>query len=952
MPFLAPFVTALTTAAAAIKSIGFFGWLAQAGVLQGIVKAGFSMAANYVLGQMFGQQKPMAQASQLQTRYGDNMARKAILGRCGDAGHHIFRNASGKGNRTVVDVYRLSDFRVSEIPRFRGQGQWRTIGGNAGQMPGINGYVYVQKRLGTMDQTAASLAVNNGGGRWTSDARGAGIAHCAVLTQLDREKMTQPWDPFFEVIGPYLYDWRKDSSVGGDGDDRWNDQDSWSGRRDNPVLQMYALERGLYNGTELMVGRGSPASDLPLAEWTVAVNICDEGGALTPRYSSSIIAEAGEGVTHEANMRPLLEACAASWIEGPSGRYPIVGAVQAVVATFTDEDVDFGEPFRWTAKRPRDQLVNTAAGSYTDPNSFYERAPLATRVETGARAVDGERLAVSLPFPAVTKPDQADELCDIALRANRYQANADICLKPKWLRIQAGRWVRWNSAKYGDRTYLVMQKRLGAFGTANVRKVYPALQEVGSGIFDATGYETVPTSPAPPGTPDYQSELDNFNVLPWVLTSEAVGERPAIKLTYDAIEDVTITHVEFEYWPSAQEEEVQRDSALADFTVKYLAVGIISNTEYKVRYRLRSDPQRDIPWVGPLTVTTPAADTTDIAVQMARLSEGARQTIQEVIARLNLSDARMEQIAMNGAEVAGSVSWESAVSRRFRDALAIALLSKKATISETAAGLRALAELSASVAAQVGPSGASGLFRISAEATPEDAEARIGLSVAATANGETKTAAILLDAMASGDSRIILAADRTMIVNGEGEVVALFDEDGVTLANALIRDLETVNIKTRSIEGDRVVQYGIDTYELQLDSVTYVDSANTSTPTNIDSGVPTSIRQMVLVDDYVSGGVMGAITVNVDLVAAFGTNNHQLLVVRDSVPTFNSSPTVVAGNVLQVDSTMSGTWYWGTAFSDIPPGPGDWYYCIKVGALFGSANSLNSQSITVSHAKR
>src|SRR5690606_32671030 len=145
-----------------------------------------------------------------------------------------------------------------------------------------------------------------------------------VTSRMEADNLTAPPSLMFEVKGAPAYDPRKDTTVGGSGSHRWSDQNTWE-YTDNPAVIMYNLERGIYNGTERIVGRGVAASRLPLSEWFTAMNICDEtmpDGS--KRYTAALIASSGDGVTHDSNMTPLREACAGSWIEGVTGEYPIV----------------------------------------------------------------------------------------------------------------------------------------------------------------------------------------------------------------------------------------------------------------------------------------------------------------------------------------------------------------------------------------------------------------------------------------------------------------------------------------------------------------------------------------------------------------------------------------------------------------------------------------------------
>jgi hypothetical protein len=631
MSFIPPLILGVGKAVAGIAT-----FLSSGTILAGVAKFGLGLAAQFAIGQILAP-KPQAQAMLLQTAYGENLARTVAMGRVGTAGHHIYRNSHGKGGRRIQDVYVLSHFQSRGITRIRWKGNWHTLD-TTFDHPDLGyriagtgkAFAWVKFYRGTMGQPADLYLqyMSNPAGRWTPAHRLAGVSYAVVNFNLEREDMPQPLEFFVELEGGLFYDWRKDSTVGGTGSQRWDDQSTWEFTT-NPVVMMYALERGIYNGTERMVGKGVSPSRLPLAQWTVAANICDEVVNGKRRYEAGLLAVSGQGSTHAANMQPLLDACAGSWVETAAGEYPIVGANQAVVATFTDHDIVPDEPYRFSHKRTRTELVNTAAGSFVNPETFYETAPLAPRIDQQAIAVDGERLAVSIPYTAVNTTEVGDRLLDIAIRASRYQANAEICLPPKFLRINPGRWVRFNSAKHGDRKFVVLQKRLGSVGTNSARNVYLTLQEVGDGIFDPTAYVTVPPDGIVPGAPDYLGEVDNFRVAAVTLQDENGAKRPGAQARWNPIEDPTVTGVALRWRPVAQPDAVFYDQVPNDVTFYQLENGLTANSDWEVSTRLITSPARAVAWSAwtPFRTTDARIGGVDIydgAIDLAKFGQDAR----------------------------------------------------------------------------------------------------------------------------------------------------------------------------------------------------------------------------------------------------------------------------------------------------------------------------------------
>ncbi|WP_435655032.1 phage tail protein [Brucella pituitosa] len=644
--------------------VGLGSWLFGGTVLANIVLGGLLVAAKYALTSIF-QQTPKSSASATETKYGENLVREVGLGVFGTMGHHIYRNAFDKGNHIVQDVFKLSDFRCLELLRVQMDGEWKSLSpdqqGDEGRIYGQRilgvkdgGQCFVRFYQGTLDQTAdpALIAYANPAGRWTSAHRGAGLCYAIVTTMTDVDNLTSVPNIMFEVRGAPLYDPRKDTSVGGFGAHRWNDQSTWEFSNNNAVM-MYNLERGLYIGTEKIVGRGVAASRLPLSDWFTAMNICDEiMSDGSKRYSAALIASSGDGVTHETNMTPLREACAGSWIEAVTGEYPIVGANQAVVATITDEDIAWEKSFQLSLTRTRTELVNTVAASYVSPDLFYETTSLTTRIDALALAQDRERLASKVDYTAVTDHRVGDRLADIAIRASRYQANGSFTVHPKFLALQVGQWVQWQSDRYNRTIKMqIHSKSLGAMGSDSVRDVSISWQEVGEGIFDPTAYETNPPVLIPNQPPDYQAQLANFNVIPNKVIGDDGQEYPGIRLFWDEITDTTVEGVEIQYWPENDPSQIFTAYVPRDVTVFQIVNGLTSKSEWNVRYRFRvAAGTRPVVWSAPVLVLTQEVSGDASPVDYGRLDDDLSGLINWITDDMRELKRQAQELATSTAD--------------------------------------------------------------------------------------------------------------------------------------------------------------------------------------------------------------------------------------------------------------------------------------------------------------
>ena len=688
MPFLAPIFTAIGGIVTSVAA-----WAAASPILAGIAQTAFGIALKYAVNALFPP-KTQSRASELETQYGANIPRSVILGTCATEGHHIYRNSYGSGGRLIQDVFVLSSFRITAVPRVRYNGEWRSLVEqdadgywlvpNEGTSGDDHDNVRVKFYYGTMDQQAEPTLINNARptGRWTANHRGAGVAYAIVFSELRKngDGLTSPAKLLFEVVGAPLYDWRKDSTMGGSGAHRWNDQSTWE-YSDNPSVQIYNLGRGFFNGTQRMVGKAVRASRLPLAEYTQAANICDETMSDgSKRYRAHAIAKDGPGANHDANITPILEAMCGSWVERVDGEFPIAGAPQAIVATITDDDIKRGAPLRFSAKRKRTELINTVAASYVSPDDFYETKDAATRIDAGALAEDRETLASAIPYAAVTDVRQVDRLADIAIRGARYQASAEIVVHPKFLdKIKEGRWVRWNSAKYGDRTFQVLTRELGGVNTDGARDISIALQEISNGVFDPTAYETNPPNIIVVPPPQYLAEVQNFKVIPFIVVADGQGEIPAARLLWDNIDDISVIGVNIEYWPANDPSQVFTRFVTWDVTNVILVEGLTSLTDWFVRTRLRVDNGRSVAWSTATPFTTLNARGDESPVDYERLDGDVKGLINW------MTDDRREiirQAQENATKTADGMLAGYADSRSLRRELASTYGKAKASWSE------------------------------------------------------------------------------------------------------------------------------------------------------------------------------------------------------------------------------------------------------------------------------
>lgn len=980
MPFLAPigaFIGGVVSSVAA--------WAAASPILAGIAQTAFGIAAKFALNALFPP-KTQSRASELETQYGANIARSVILGTCATEGHHIYRNSYGSGGRLIQDVFVLSSFRITAVPRVRYNGEWRSLVQqdsdgywlvpNEGTSGDDHDNVRVKFYYGTMDQQAEPTLINNArpAGRWTANHRGAGVAYAIVFSELRKngDGLTSPAKLLFEVVGAPLYDWRKDSTMGGSGAHRWDDQSTWE-YSDNPPVQIYNLERGFFNGTQRMVGKAVRASRLPLAEYTQAANICDEVMSDgSKRYRAHAIAKDGPDANHDANLSPILEAMCGSWVERVDGEFPIAGAPQAIVATITDDDIKRGAALRFSAKRKRTELINTVAASWVSPDDFYETKDAATRIDAGALAEDRETLASAIPYAAVTDVRQVDRLADIAIRGARYQASAEIVVHPKFLdTIKEGRWVRWNSAKYGDRTYQVLTRQLGGINTDGARDISIALQQISNGVFDPTAYETNPPNIIIVPPPQYLAEVQGFDVIPTIVKADGAGELPGARLLWNTIDDISVIGVNIEYWPANDPTQVFREFVTADIVNVTISEGLTSLTDWFVRTRLRVDNGRAVAWAAAKPFRTLNAQGDQNPIDYEGLADDLKGYLgwigPQVRELIRLSQELVTQIADNHANSyedrqmlvrrlestfgSAQAQWEEAifVATGPNSAIAQQLTTINAQLFDVNGAsiiqllqvrvdgveddVTAQANLITQLSSNIGEVSANATFRMGTYNAPSGWNARIGMEVRGGTTDSFKSAGMFLD-VTSTQARIAFIAEQIVFSNGTQFFKPFVIQNNVMYGEGFVMDwakIVNVTIQWAQIQNAVINNLIVGTSNLDFGAVTEASSAPFNQQVNSATGPVAAL--------VVANPVGNKIIAGCNLTITFGTGSGggsitvKLSIINSTTGKEIISNTATASNG-SVTLTLSGS---NVDFSSVA---GNNVYAVKMEVLNSSGTSI------------
>lgn len=673
---------------------------------------------------------------------------------------------------------------------------------------------------------------------------GKGVAYAVVTAQIDPELFTGLPEFKFEIQGRKLYDISKDSTAGGSGTHRWSDPSTWGGDGDDLLaVQVYNLLRGIIEqGTWLYGLQTVTSARLPASDWIAQINKCrlqvQGPDGLEPQFVTG-----GEITVDTAigdAVDKLLTGGNARLIES-AGVYKIrVGEPDAPVAFFTDDEILSTEEQTFTPFFGLSETVNGITATYPEPNEGWNTKAAPPLHNATFEVEDGNRrLLTDVPMDYVYRSGQVQRLMKAALNEARRARRHTFVLPPSYWTLEPGDVISWTSARNG---YLNKLMRVdGVTDKANLDVVVD-LTEVEPSDYDwdpDTDY--TPPVFAPIGTirPLPQPIVD-FSALADVEQDDnGNNRRCAILLGWDGDQpDVDLVMYEIrKAWDlgllyTGRTERVSVGSMR-------IAPGmlLLPNKPYQIRARYATyagnRPFEWSDWI-PVTMLDIRLGPLDIyPIDIDQLNEDIQRNwqwigdsfryVQEELDRIGAQASEQDSanlIAIKTLREEASVTAEGLTASYTRaievaigpgSAIVTRIESLEAVVNDPVTGLEATAGavdllqvkvtsmdgvLTATanavtgLTATVGNFSAQGLFRTTVEATPGGALARIGLSVSASGGGSTSQAAIFLDALTGGASRVVINADQFIVTNGTNSQAPLtFIAGGLALQVANIGDV-------------------------------------------------------------------------------------------------------------------------------------------------------------------
>lgn len=847
-----------TAIGAAVFGAGTF----LAGVATAVLKLAVGIGMNLLAQSLAGKPKGPEFSINGSLQGGGDLPRSIIFGEYATAGSLVWTNTWGSDGDTknayLTQVIAISDLPIKGYGSPFVNGEKVTKGAVEFNGTVINEYIKDGKptlwmRFYDGTQTTADPLLtgraSNGNRSWGSNRIGRGVAY-VVVTALVSKQMFSGIPTFkFEVDGARLYDVSRDSTAGGVGTQRLADPSTWGGDGDYlPVVQMYNILMGLrYNGDWLYGFQGMSQARLNSANWIAQINKCraiiNGASGQEPTYRSGM--ELPVDVASSGAFEALLSACQGKIADVGGVFHIYVGAPEAPDFAINDGHIIVTTGQSFTPFFGLADSINGISAKWPSREDGWNVKTAPPLYRTDLEALHGgRRLMADVELTAVPYAEQVQRLMRSSLLTAQRARRHTFSIGPEfWAYCVPGAVFSWTSERNGYVNKLFQID--GVVDGANL-EVMIDVTEVDPSDYNwnsSTDYTPPvdgalgPMRPAP-------MPIIGFGALPGVVQdSNGNNRRCAIELFWDG-SLAGVDFVDYEVRLASDLSYVDTGRAI-DFSRGSILIApgtLLPNTGYQVRGCYGTyDGNSPFEWSAWIPVTTLDIrlgpldiypfdvesfnrDVTD----MWKWQNDALRYVQEELDRQGkiMADgqsgtyADRQQLRRELTSTTGNITASyteaitvatgpgSAIVTRIEDLsakvdndIAQAIDSLSAEISTVEGQVTAVANAVTALDVEVGRFSANGLFRVTTEATPTGALSRIGLSASATESGSTVQAALFIEAIAGGTSRVIINADGFYVTNGSDSVNPFVFTGGIAymqnarIGNVIFDQLSSANNK-------------------------------------------------------------------------------------------------------------------------------------------------------------
>lgn len=453
-----------------------------------LASAGLSMAASYL---QKGPSVPSSQTQRLTASVDPRAFRKTVFGSTAMATDVRYEEWSGADQEYCDWIVCLASHAIDGVDEIwlNNDLAWTLAGGVQGKFAG---YLEVPNII--LEGTPGN-AFTFASGTWNGSHRLTGCAYLRMRFKVtgNGKKGESPFSggPTARMTivgrGAKLYDPRRDSSVGGIGPMRADDQSTWRYTTDDGVvigenlpLQILRVLLGwritnpVTGAKKLATGVGLPAKRIDLPSFMQSAAIAEEpvnrsSGGTEPRYYGAGVISEGEDP--KSTLDALCVPCCGRFLD-TSGRLSLVIAHNDLAEMATDEGLltdDVVGPFTWDPDPAMEQTPNIGRGRYVDPspNSLYQ---LIDYPEVRFPSPDGIDRIMPVDLGMCESASQAQRVVKQILQRKQYQRTFSAPFDERAWLWPVGKVVPFTFAPLGfvRRPFRVAEQEVGQGGVCNM----------------------------------------------------------------------------------------------------------------------------------------------------------------------------------------------------------------------------------------------------------------------------------------------------------------------------------------------------------------------------------------------------------------------------------------------------------------------------------------------------
>jgi hypothetical protein len=432
-----------------------------AGPLGAAIGAAVGNAATKLLFKPKAAQVNRANQGRLFASIDPNASRKIVFGRTAMGTDVVYQGYTGADQEFYHLIIAVAAHKATSIEEtwFEDKQAWTSAGGVTSD---YSGYLTVATVL---EGSAANMIDIDAKWGSSTNRRLTGCAYVHLRFKLtgNSKKSESPFAssvPTRQTIigkGIAVYDPRRDSTRGGSGSHRADDQSTWAWNvgadeigRNTALCELAWLIGWRING-KVSVGRGVSLARIDFASFITGANACDESvtlaaGGSEPRYRfDGVFGEDEDG----RSTRGIIEASMNAELRdlgGKLGCQVFVNDIASPVVSFTTDD--FIGPFDWQPVDAIDADRNIGRGRYTDArtSALYQLAPFPEVVTTSP---DGQDRILTRDFVGVQSVSQAQRLIKQDLQKLRFAGVLSSTVNAKGWACRGGDPVRVTHAELG-----------------------------------------------------------------------------------------------------------------------------------------------------------------------------------------------------------------------------------------------------------------------------------------------------------------------------------------------------------------------------------------------------------------------------------------------------------------------------------------------------------------------